>query len=98
MFWKNFLACKKVETCLGCSQDMENRGKNVLKLKKTIYKLLQAAKAFDKKLVQVLKNLSFVEELIDPCLLMKKEKKSIIYIALYVDKCLCCGNMKKYNQ
>ena len=83
------------EIYMECPQGMENREGKVLKLKKTIYGLVQAARAFYKKLSQVLKTIGFEGGLIDPCLLMRKGQNGIVYIAIYVDDCLCCGNMKE---
>ena len=68
-----------------------------MKLKKTIYRLVQAAKAFYKKLIDVLKSFGFEGGLIDLCLLARKRKHGMVYIAIYVDDCLCCGDSKEID-
>ena len=80
-----------------CPQGMEGSKGKVLHLKKTIYGLVQAAKAFYKKLTQVLKNIGFEGGLIDLCFLTWKGKYGTVHIAIYVDDCLCCGDIEKIN-
>jgi hypothetical protein len=65
---------------------------SVLCLQKTIYGLVQAARAFYKKLMQVLKLIGFTGGLADPCLLSRKGKKKVVHIALNVDDCYCWGD------
>ena len=60
----------------------------VLLLQKTIYGLVQAARAFYKKLSSVLKSIGFKGGYADPCLMSRKGKKGEVHIALYVDDCL----------
>jgi len=83
------------EIYIECPEGMENKTGKVLRLKKTIYGLVQAAKAFYKKLSQVLKDIGFEGGLIDPCLLTRKGEQGVVYIAIYVDDCLCCGEMQE---
>ena len=59
---------------------------------KTIYGLVQAARAFYKKLSNVLKQIGFEASLVDPCLMTKRCKTGDVYIGLYVDDCYCCGH------
>ena len=54
---------------------------SVLCLNKTIYGLVQAARAFYKKLTQVLRELGFTGGYADPCLLSRKGNKGYVYIA-----------------
>jgi len=86
------------EIYMECPQGMEDSKNKVLRLKKTIYGLVQAAKAFYKKLTQVLKSIGFEGGIIDPCLLTRKGKKGIVHIAIYVDDCFCCGDMEEIEQ
>jgi Reverse transcriptase (RNA-dependent DNA polymerase) len=62
-----------------------------LLLKKTIYGLVQSAREFYWKLIQVLKGLGFIENKSDPCLLSKWSEKVLILIGIYVDDCLVMG-------
>ena len=60
------------EIYMECPQGMEDSKNKVWCLKKTIYGLVQAAKAFYKKLTQVLKSIGFECGIIDSCLLTRK--------------------------
>jgi hypothetical protein len=53
-----------------------------LKLKKTIYGLVQSTREFYKKLIEVLKGVDFVENKFDPCLLLKWEDGEVILIGI----------------
>ena len=67
-------------------------------LVKSLYGLVQAARQFYKKLVEVLVNeLSFEKCLAEPCLLMKKSDLGIVIFCLYVDDILCIGNREAVN-
>ena len=73
-----------------------------LLLDHTIHGLVQAARQFFKKLVEVLVGeMEFKKYLYDPCLLMKENKNGIIIICLYIDDMLCVGNaeaIKKFKK
>jgi hypothetical protein len=60
-------------------------------LQKTIYGLIQSSQ-FYKKLVKILRLLGFKGGYSDPCLMTRCNKLGIIFIALYVDNCLCIGH------
>ena len=78
---------------MDCPQGMfEAREDECLKLNQAIYGLVQAARQFWKKLVKILKTLGFKGGYPDPCLMMKKDHEGIVFIALYVDDCLCIGD------
>jgi Reverse transcriptase (RNA-dependent DNA polymerase) len=74
---------------------LDSNGNECLKLNKTIYGLVQSAREFYKKLIEVLKGADFVEIKSDPCLLSKWEDGEVIPIRIYVDDCLVIG---KENQ
>lgn len=54
-------------------------------LERPIYGLVQAARAFWKKMKGDLKKLDFEESLIDPCLMIKKAETYIIAVGFYID-------------
>ena len=60
-----------------------------VKLLNTIYGLVQSARQLWKKLVNGLKNMGFKGGYPDPCLIWRKNDLVMIFIALYVDDCLC---------
>ncbi|GFS75255.1 retrovirus-related Pol polyprotein from transposon TNT 1-94 [Nephila pilipes] len=67
----------------------------VCKLKKSIYGLKQAAKAWNQKIAEVLQINNFKQSIEDNCLFTKEEKGKIILVILYVDDQLvasCDGN------
>ena len=76
-----------------------NANKNsCLRLKRTIYGLVQSAREFYKRLVDVLKGLGFIENKSDPCLLSKWEDDEIILIGVYVDDCLVIGKQVQIDK
>ena len=77
------------EVYMECPPGMEESEGKVLQLQKTIYGLVQSARAFYKKLTEVLRSIGFEGGHADPCLLSRKGKKGNAHIALYVDDCLC---------
>jgi len=69
----------------------------VCKLRKAVYGLVQAAKEFYKKIVEVLKSIGFIISLADPCLGKIKLNSSWVYIGIYVDDVLMIGNKNELN-
>jgi hypothetical protein len=57
---------------------------------KTIYGLVQSARKFDEKIVNVLKSIRFYGRKSDPCLWIMWDKKAnhMMIIGIYVDDCL----------
>ena len=82
---------------MDCPEEMKNvnNSVNCLKLEKCIYGLVQAARQFFRKLKEVLVKLGFETSKVDPCLLIKKDEKRVIFVGLYVDDCLCVGSKKQ---
>ena len=82
---------------MDCPEGMKNVNNSVdcLKLVKCIYGLVQAARQFFRKLKEVLVKLGFKTSKADPCLLLKRDEKGVIFVALYVDDCLCVGSKQQ---
>jgi hypothetical protein len=81
------------EIYMDCPEGLDHEPDECLLLQKTIYGLVQSARQFYKKLVHTLRNkLNFKGGYADPCLLTRRCDKGIMYIALYVDDCFCCGH------
>ena len=76
---------------MDCPQGLNTGPDECLLLNKTIYGLVQLACQFFKKLIQCLRELGFSGGEVDPCLMVKKTKEGIVYVAIYVDDCLFCG-------
>ena len=81
------------EIYMDCSEGLDHENDECLLLQKTIYGLVQSARQFYKKLVRTLRKKSnFKGGYADPCLLTRRCAKGIVFIALYVDDCFCCGH------
>ena len=62
-------------------------------LEKSIYSLVQVARQYNKKAVQIKKNY-FSGGNVDPCLYRKKSRKGVVYLALHMDDNLLIGNLE----
>jgi hypothetical protein len=81
------------ETYMDIPKGLEAKEDKCCLLQKTIYGgLVQSARQFYKKLVKVLKLLGFSGGYANPCLMTRKNKLGVVFIALYIDTCLCIGN------
>ncbi|MHA7927767.1 MAG: Ty1/Copia family ribonuclease HI, partial [Marinobacter sp.] len=82
------------EIFMDCPKGM-NKGRNkCLKLKKTIYGLVQSARQWFKKLIGSLRKIGFKQCEIDPCLVIYNKNGRFVLMALYVDDCLCIGSKR----
>ena len=64
-------------------------------LDQAIYGLVQAARQFFKKMIEVLeKKMNFVQSMNDQCLLIRNDQNGIIIVCLYIDDTLCMGDKK----
>ena len=64
----------------------------VLLLQKCIYGLVQAARQYNKKMIEILKKIGFTGGDVDPCLFVRRSSKGICFIAIYVDDNLLVGH------
>lgn len=64
----------------------------VLKLKKSIYGLKQSARAWNKKINELLTSKGYTRGKADPCLYSKRDKDSWVYILIHVDDILVCSD------
>ena len=70
------------EIYMECPNGLDHKPGEVLRLKKSIYGLVQAARQFYKRWKEVLNNIGFKESKADPCLFTKKGP---VYLGTYVD-------------
>ena len=78
---------------MGFPQGLEDaKEEKCVKLLHTIYGLVQPARQFWKKPVNGLKNMELNGGYPDPFLMGRKNDLGMIFIALYVDDCLCIGD------
>ena len=69
-----------------------------LKLTKSIYGLVQAARQWWKKFTMEMKRFGFKTNAIDPCLLFRENHNGICIIALYVDDSIVAGHKSAIDQ
>ena len=69
-----------------------------MKLKKSIYGLVQAARAWWKKFTNSLQDIGFQKCPSDNCLMMKINKTGIVILCIYVDDVCCFGTPKAIEQ
>jgi hypothetical protein len=81
-----------VEIYMECPKGMQQFEDQCLLLQKTIYGIVQSGRQYFKKFTSVLTELGLEGGQVDPCLMMKKTDKGIVYIAIYVDDCLMVGD------
>jgi hypothetical protein len=82
----------KEEIFMDCPPGINHTDEECVLLLKTIYGLVQSARAFYKKLGDVFQKIGFTQSLADPCLFFKKTKKGVCYVVLWVDDCLFVGH------
>ena len=83
------------EIYMECPDGMDKGFNECLLLRKTIYGLVQAARAFNKKLVRVLQAIGFVKSDADPCLFIRKNNGGIVYMIIHVDDIYTVGHPKE---
>ena len=67
-------------------------------LDQAIYRYVQAARQFFKKMVEVLeKKMNFVQSMNDQCLLMRNDQNRTVIVCLYIDDTLCIGDKEAIN-
>ena len=79
------------EIYMNVPEGVEHEDDECLKLNKTIYGLVQAARAFFKTLSSSLMEIGYVQSKIDSCLFVKRSEKGIGFISVHVDDCLMVG-------
>jgi len=62
-----------------------------LLLLKAIYRLVQAARQWHKKLIDVLKKIGFKGGIADPCLMMQQNELGVKKLSIYMDDNFCMG-------
>jgi hypothetical protein len=77
---------------MDCPNGMAHEPDECLLLKKTIYGLVQSARAFFKRFKDVLLEIGFNQSSADPCLMIRRNKLGIVYMALYVDDIYASGD------
>jgi len=77
-----------------CPEGLEIKEDEVVQLDKTIYRLVQSARAFFKRLKNALGKIGFIQSVMDPCLFILKKGEERVYIAVWVDDLLCQGHSK----
>jgi Reverse transcriptase (RNA-dependent DNA polymerase) len=79
------------EIYMNIPDGLESNGNECLRLKRTIYGLVQSVREFYKNLSEVLTGVGFVENKSNPCLLSKREDGKVTLIGISIDACLVVG-------
>ncbi len=83
------------EIFMECPLGMTNAEEDdALELNKCIYGLVQAARQYHKKAVEVLQKIGFNGGQVDPCLFWKQYEKDVVFVTIYVDDNLIVGHPK----
>jgi Reverse transcriptase (RNA-dependent DNA polymerase) len=69
-----------------------------LRLSKSIYGLMQAARQWWKTFTSEVKHFGFMMNEIDPCLLYRQDECGVCIIALYVDDSILAGHQKAIDK
>jgi hypothetical protein len=77
---------------MDCPHGMDHENDECLRLRKTIYGLVQSARAFFKRFRDVLLEIGFEQSSADPCLMIRRNKLGVVYMALYVDDIYASGD------
>ena len=65
---------------------IDGEKEKVCKLNKSLYGLKQAAKWWNDKINSIIVKIGFIQSDADPCLFIKGEGKTIIYLVIYCDR------------
>ena len=79
---------------MDCPPGMKARNDECCLLKKSIYGLVQAARQYFKKYIDVLRKAGFKGGNVDPCLMYRRTGNDIVYISIHVDDALLVGTKK----
>jgi H2-forming N5,N10-methylenetetrahydromethanopterin dehydrogenase-like enzyme len=82
---------------MDCTKELNHKPTDCLILKKSSYGLVQSARQFFKKLVEVLRSIGFTQCKAEPCLLSKNNDLGVVIIAVYVDDCYAIGHEPAFN-
>jgi hypothetical protein len=72
------------ESYMDCPDGLDQEVLECLLLLKMIYGLVQAARAFYKKYVALLKLCGFTKSPVDPCIMVRRDKLGTVYMALHM--------------
>jgi hypothetical protein len=75
-----------------CPHGLEQDEDDCVQLNKTIYGLVQAARAFFKKWKLALMDIGFHQSPADPCLMIRRDKSGVVYMGVHVDDIYACGD------
>ena len=76
----------------------DSKPDKALLLGRCIYGIVQAARQYHKKMMEILHRICFVGGIIYQCLFVRKSLAGIVYVALYVDDNLMIGHPKAIDE
>ena len=83
---------------MDCPDGMNHEEDECLLLVKTIYGLVQLARAFHMTAKKALEKCGFKQSIVDPCLFVRRKGSKGAYIAMWVDDCLFVGDQELVKQ
>ena len=81
-----------------CPEGMVHQEDECLLLLKSIYGLAQSARQYYKKFISILRKIGFEGGQADPCLFIRRGRKGICFIAIWVDDSLLIGDEDEINE
>jgi hypothetical protein len=82
----------KVPQGLGGSNNPADMGNKVLRLNKSIYGLVQAARQWHKRFEEEILKLGYLRNEVDPCVFLKQEGNAFCILCIYVDDGIIAGD------
>ena len=79
------------EIYMNCPPGFDRQDNVCMKLMKAMSSLVQAARQYYKKFVEVLKKVGYKKVKVDPCLIMKAFNKDAIFMSVHVNDLLIIG-------
>ena len=73
-------------------EGMDGTKDECVKLRRSIYGLVQAARQYYTLYIKSLRDCGFTGGRVDPCLMMRKNEKGVVYVAIWVDDSLLVGD------
>ena len=80
------------EIYMDLPEGLPGEANECLLLLKALYGLVQGARQWWKKFIEILKKIGFTGGYADPCLMVRRSANGFIFVSVYVDDNLCIGH------
>jgi len=82
----------KEEIYMSLPEGMAGKDNECLLLLKALYGLVQGARQWWKKFVEILKNIEFKGGFVDLCLMIKQSNDGMVFVSIFVNDNFCVGH------